>query len=235
MARVAQTLYRLQSLDTQLSEQLSKLREAESLVGETQELIEARRAYEQATAESSVCQTRLRDLEMDLQRVNERIAATEKRLYGGQVSNPKELGGLQQDYQHSKQTRNRLEDDILAAMLRLEECQAVAAVAAERLANITTAWRQTQERLAKHIEQLRQQVAALQEQRADMAVRVQPGDLAQYQELLRKKGGRAVALLVGQMCEGCWVTVPANRAQLVRRSEGLETCTNCGRILTAEK
>ncbi|MBM4429100.1 MAG: hypothetical protein FJ026_01965 [Chloroflexi bacterium] len=235
MGRVAQILYRLQLLDSQLSEQLSKLRETESLIGESQELMLARRAYEQATAQSSLCKKRLRDLEMDLQRINARIRSTEERLYGGQVSNPKELAGLQQDYQHSKQARGRLEDETLSAMLQLDDCQEAAAVTSERLANIETTWRQGQESLARQIEQLRTQVGALRGQRAEMAARVQPGDMAQYEELLRKKGGRAVALLVGQMCEGCRVTVPASKSQLVRRSEGLETCTNCGRILSAEK
>ncbi|MBC7260907.1 MAG: nucleic acid-binding protein, partial [Chloroflexi bacterium] len=47
-------------------------------------------------------------------------------------------------------------------------------------------------------------------------------------------GGRAVALMVDQMCQGCRVMVPTSKAQIVRRGQELVTCTNCGRILVVQ-
>jgi len=234
MARVAQTLYRLQLLDTELSEHLSKLREAECSLGESPELVAARRAHERTNGELAHCRARLRDLEFDLQTLSDKIAVTEQRLYSGRVTNPKELTGLQQDHEYLRRSHAKLEDEVLLAMTRLEECEQAVADASARLMNVETRWRTEQDRLTKQIEHLQARVAVLKKDRAAMVALLGVSDLALYEELLRKKGGRAVALLVGQMCQGCQVTVPTSKAQLVRRGQELVTCTNCGRILIVE-
>jgi predicted nucleic acid-binding Zn-ribbon protein len=232
--KVTESLYRLQLLDTELSEQLSVLREAESLLGESAELLSARGAREQAGAELATWIARLRELEMDLEVLNSRIAATEQRLYSGRVSNPKELAGIQQDHDHSKRSREKVEDEVLLAMERVEKCEKAVADASARLKEAETRWHEEQGRLASRIEGLQAKVAQLKRDREDVAALLAPSALVLYENLLRKKGGRAVVLLVGQMCQGCRVTVPSSKAQLVRRSQDLITCTNCGRILTTE-
>jgi predicted nucleic acid-binding Zn-ribbon protein len=231
---VAQILYRLQSLDSELSEQLSKLREAEALLGETAELRAARRALKKANQELATCGTRLRSTEMDLQGVNERIAVTRERLYSGRVTNPKELSSLQQDLQYTDRSRQKLEDDVLTTMVLLEDCEKALGTATDRLADVDKAWQEQQASLHARIEQLQAQIAGLQGQRAEVAGRLSAGDLALYEDLKRQKGGRAVALLTTGMCQGCRVTVSTSKDQLVRRGTELITCTNCGRILTAE-
>jgi len=225
MVNTARVLYRLQLLDSDLSERLSKLREAEGLVGESRELLAARRARDKAAAELATWGTRLRELEMDLETLSGRIASTEERLYSGQVTNPKELSGLEQDLQHSKRSRDKVEDRVLLAMERVDRCEKAAADAEARLDAVEARWRAQQGQLAKEIEQLQAQVAA----------QLGANDLALYEELLRKKGGRAVVLLVDQMCQGCRVTVPSSKGQQVRRGREVVTCTNCGRILISEQ
>jgi predicted nucleic acid-binding Zn-ribbon protein len=225
----------LQLLDTRLAEQLSKLREAESLLGDNRELLSACRANEQAEAELGHWRARLRELEMDLEGLNSRIEATEQRLYGGRVTNPKELAGLQQDLEYSKRSRDSAEDKALLAMERVDKGEKAVAEAASRLEEVETRWREEQSRLVKQIERLQAKIAELKQDRMDVTARLEAGDLALYEELFRKKGGRAVALLVGQMCQGCRVTVPSSKAQQVRQGQELTVCTNCGRILTTEQ
>lgn len=234
MANMAQALYRLQLLDSELAEQLSKLREAEALIGETAELRKARRALKKANKELGTCSTSLRSLEMDLRTVNERIQSTGERLYGGRVTNPKELSSLQQDFDHSKRSRENLEDEALAAMLLLEECEEAVSNATDRLADVDKAWQEQQKAISRRIEQLQAQVSKLRDQRASAAGSLRAPDLALYEDLKLKKGGHAVALLRDGMCQGCRVSVSSSKAQLVRRGGQLISCTSCGRILAAE-
>jgi predicted nucleic acid-binding Zn-ribbon protein len=234
VASVAQTLYQVQLLDSELSEQLSKVREAEALLGESAELRAARRELKKANRQLTACSTRLRSLEMDLEAVNERIATTGERLYGGRVTNPKELGSLQQDLEHSKRSRRKLEDDVLTAMVVLDDCEKALSGSTARLADVEKAWQEQQASLDARIKQLQAQIGALQEKRARVAGRLSADNLGLYEELKQQKGGRAVALLTAGMCQGCRVTVSTSKAQLVRRGTELITCTNCGRILTTE-
>jgi predicted nucleic acid-binding Zn-ribbon protein len=230
----ARALYRLQLLDSELAEQLSRLREAEALIGESAELRKARRALKKANSELDTCSTRLRSLEMDLRAVNERIQSTGERLYGGRVTNPKELFGLQQDLQYSKRSRENLEDEALAAMVLLEECEEAVSQATDRLARVEKTWHGQQEAISQRIQQLQTEVSELQEQRSSAAGALRARDLALYQDLRLKKGGHAVVLLKDGMCQGCRVSVSTSMVQLVRRGGELVTCTNCGRILATE-
>lgn len=234
MAKVGHTLYQLQLLDTELTEQASKLREAEGLRGESVELIAARNAYERANQELARWRSRLRDLEFELHRVMEKIAATEQRLYGGQVTNPKELRGLQQDHEHLKRSQQGLEDEVLLAMTQVDELDKQVTQAAAHLKAIESKWQAEQEQLAQQIAQLQARVTTVKKERAALAKRLDAATLALYEELRHKKGGRAVVLMVDQMCQGCRVTVPTSKAQIVRRGQELITCTNCGRILVVQ-
>lgn len=231
MATLPQRLYRLQQLDTELSERRSKLRETQALLGETPEVVQARAAQEQADQELIRQRTRLKDLEFELQRVSDKLAATVSRLYGGEVTNPKELHGLEQDHEYLKRARGKHEDDVLEAMTLLDQRESGAAAAAARRTEVETRWRAEQDRLAKQVEQLQAKVAALAKDRAQVAAPLDSSARALYEELMKKKAGRAVALLVGQTCGGCRVTLPSGKAQEVRRGQGLVTCVNCERIL----
>jgi predicted nucleic acid-binding Zn-ribbon protein len=234
MATLGQKLYRLQLLDTELAEQRSRLREAQAMLGETRELLDARAAQERAAKELARRRTRLRDLEFELQGLNAKIKATAARLYGGEVTNPKELHALQQDHNYLQRSKHKQEDDVLEAMTLLEECEKGDSAASANVMDVQSRWRTEQATLSKQVEQLQAKISALAKDRAQMIAPIDASTRALYDELMKKKGGRAVALLVGQTCEGCRVTLPSGKVQQVRRGRELITCTNCARILVVQ-
>ncbi len=234
MANVGERLYRLQVLDTELSERQSKLRETEALLGESAELRAARRALTKAERDLSECGKHLRNLEMDLKKITARVAKTRERLYGGQVTNPKELAGLEQDFEHSKGVRDELEDSVLGALERHEVCEQAVTSATHELTNVETAWREQQASLLERVEQLKSELADLEKRREGAAAGVDQRLLALYNELRRKKGGRAVALLVGGTCQGCRVSLPSGKVQQARKSSEVVICSNCGCILNVQ-
>jgi predicted nucleic acid-binding Zn-ribbon protein len=234
MATLGQKLYRLQLLDTELTEHRSRLRETQALLGETREVREARTAQEKAATELTQQRARLKDLEFELQGLNAKIMAAAGRLYGGEVTNPKELHGLQQDHDYLQRSRHKQEDDVLEAMTLLEKCEKEAAAASAHRTDVEGHWRTEQAKHSKQVEQLQAKVAALTKDRATMIAPLDASTRALYEELMKKKGGRAVALLVGQTCGGCRVTLPSGKVQQVRRGQQLSTCTNCERILVVQ-
>ena len=234
MATLGQKLYRLQALDLELAEHLSRLRETQSKLGETRELVDARAAHEKAARELTEERARLKDLEFELQHLSDKITVTAARLYGGQVTNPKELHGLEQDHDYLKRARDKQEDDVLQAMARIEQGERSLAGASRQLTAVESRWHAEQDKVARQVELLQAKVAALKKDRSAMAGPLDASARAAYEELMQKKGGRAVALLVGQTCGGCRVTLASGKVQEVRRSQQLITCTNCGRILVVQ-
>ena len=72
-------------------------------------------------------------------------------------------------------------------------------------------------------------LAELQQARAILAKRIKPQLLNRY-ERVAKSYGRAVVPVTGNLCLGCFVTLPTSYPSL-KTKESFLTCENCGRIL----
>jgi len=72
-------------------------------------------------------------------------------------------------------------------------------------------------------------IAELSKARKLLAERVRPQLLNRY-ERLSKSYGRAVVPVTGNLCLGCFVTLPTSYPSLKSKDSFL-TCQNCGRIL----
>jgi predicted nucleic acid-binding Zn-ribbon protein len=72
-------------------------------------------------------------------------------------------------------------------------------------------------------------MAELQQARDNLASRIRPQLLNRY-ERLAKSYGRAVVPVTGNLCLGCFVTLPTSYPSL-KAKESFLTCENCGRIL----
>lgn len=58
---------------------------------------------------------------------------------------------------------------------------------------------------------------------------------ALYERYYRKYADRAIVPVQGGVCQGCFVTIPAMRLDIIRRMDSIEFCENCGRILIWEE
>ncbi len=72
-------------------------------------------------------------------------------------------------------------------------------------------------------------IAELSKARDNLAKRVRPQLLNRY-ERLSKSYGRAVVPVTGNLCLGCFITLPTSYPSLKTKDSFL-TCQNCGRIL----
>jgi predicted nucleic acid-binding Zn-ribbon protein len=55
-----------------------------------------------------------------------------------------------------------------------------------------------------------------------------------YERYYEKYADRAIVPVVGGVCQGCFVTIPPMRLDIIRRMDSIEFCENCGRILIWE-
>ncbi len=226
-------LWQLQQVDTASVETQRELREAKGRLGESEELLQARKAVQEVEAELAHWRSRLRLQELELGSLDQKIAEIEDRLYGGRVTNPKELSSLQQDQEYLKRRQNSLEDDVLQAMAEIEDKEVILKARKEELAAIESAWTQEQQRLTTLIAELEAKATALSVQRAEICQTLSREDLELYEDLRRRRGGVAVTTLNGSLCLGCRVVVPTSKLQQARRKADLVFCSGCGRILYA--
>jgi len=228
-------LYRLQTIDLEIGNGKRRLEEVEAGLGESKELRQARRALQKAEDELNHWRTTLRDLELETKSLTAKITSVEKRLYSGRVTNPKELANLQNEVSYLKRRRGELEDRQIEAMVEVEEHEVEVDSQKASLAQIEAEWTQTQKQLTEERSELEERLAHLKKERGKVEGRIGAEDLALYGELCSRKGGQAVALLKGEVCQACRVTLPTSRAQQARSGDSLSFCSSCQRILYVER
>jgi uncharacterized protein len=225
------TLYQLQQLETDLEKTAQRKKEIHAAIGESTELKRARKAA--AETETAVASRRVvsRDIDLEVRGVIQRIQANEQRLYSGSVTNPKELANLQDDTLALKRYQEKKEQELLEAMVAEEEAEAAADQAKKRLTAVETKWAKKQAALSAELEEVEARLVELNEGREELTARVEDEDLQTYQNLRRKKGGLAVALVENGICQGCRMPPPTSQLQQATTGTSLVFCSNCGRIL----
>ena len=231
----AETLYRLQTIDLEIDERSRRLKEVKAILEGNEELERARQALQDGEKKLSRQRTRLRDQELEMRSLANKIASVEDRLYSGRIKNPKELANRQDEVQYLKRRKGGLEDQVLEAMIEVEESEASVTEQRERLARLEKEWQETQVRLSAEQNELMNRLSQLKAKRAKLQKTIEAGDLALYEDLRRRRYGQAVALLEGELCQACRVTLPTSKVQQARQGEALTLCGSCERILYVER
>lgn len=223
-------IYRLQCLDSEDDAHKRRLAEIEAALRESEALKEARRSVEHAQAQARKLTARQQALELELKGLVEKLSASEQRLYSGILKNPKEMTDLEAEIAALKRRRQKLEDDLLEAMIAREEAEDTLDKARERLGHLEADWSAMQAELMVERQALQHRLEELRQAREALLPHISKDDLSVYQNLRRRKGGLAVVTLQGDVCGGCGIAVsPSLKWQL--RQEGVGYCSNCERII----
>jgi predicted nucleic acid-binding Zn-ribbon protein len=231
---VLRRLLDLQAEDTaikRLTDQKNSLPEALRLSDLNAHLAElesdleiARKQHEEIARESA-------RLEGEIELIDQKKAREEARMYGGQVSNPKELSSLQAEVEMLKRKKSGAEDELLEAM----EARDKAASTLEGLTNEHQQTKAQADELSNQVDALTSdiddQLRQHESTRAELSPQIPDTVLSLYNRLREQKGGIGAAALEGGTCQGCHTKLPAKEDERVRAEGGLQRCDNCRRIL----
>ena len=223
-------LYHLQQLDTERDTGRRRLVEIEAALKDDHELREARQSLETAEQRARKWTIKQRDLELEIQSLSDKRTRSEKRLYGGQVKNPKELADLQAEVASLQRRRQRLDDALLEAMIEREEAEEARDQARVALDQTESDWTTRQAHLKAEQGKLELRLEAVQQERVAVVARIEPTVVATYESLREQKRGQAIALVRDEICTGCGVAISPSVEWRLRQQE-LCYCDTCRRIL----
>jgi predicted nucleic acid-binding Zn-ribbon protein len=226
-------LWKLQEIDSALDARRASLEDAEGRRGETEELIAARARDEESRAALKRAQAAQKDIELEADDLKGKITPQETKLYSGTIKNPKELSGLQADIDQLKRHLSAVEDRDLEALSAVEAAEGEARAASAELAALETAWQEEQAELTVRVVRLREEIAAYELQRNELAAGLDAGLLLTYDRLRRAHQGRGAARLDRNLCLGCRISLPTSTVNRARAGSTLVQCPNCERILIA--
>jgi predicted nucleic acid-binding Zn-ribbon protein len=172
-----------------------------------------------------------RALELEIETLRGKIKQNSDKMYGGRVSNPRELSDLSDEVKQDQRLMSDREDKLLVVYDVVAEAQAAATAAQTAYDKAEADWKQQQQAMAADKTALEGEVGQLQARRAALVPQVAAADLRLYESLRRSKGGLAVVPVAQRSCMGCRIALPHNEEQKARQSSELVTCNSCGRIL----
>lgn len=225
-------LFQLQKLDTEIDEKKKRLGEVLKAQKEPQTLQAARQRAETAAAELQKWQGKHKALTLEVGSVTNKAKNSENRLYSGKVTNTKELSDLQQEIESLERRKGGLEDEVLEALVMIEDAQTEQTAASGALETAVAQWEKQSGHLKTEQNELALSLHKLMQSRKTKAAAIDAASLTEYEGLRQQKHGLAVAGLRVNMCLGCLTTVSANKVKEV--DEGRKVyCGGCGRLLAA--
>lgn len=228
---VAQQLHDLQTLDLEAEDTERLLADTESQIGETDAVLAARQSLSDASSAAKALRTSIQELEWELDTCGRKLKDHSAKLYGGTVSNPKELASFAKDVELLSHHKSDFEDRILALLTQQEDADQALEAAETACQQAEAQWNAEQRDLKEQQAQLTAKLGQLAEQRGRLQEPLPADYLELYENLRRTKRGKAVARIEQNMCQGCRVTLPMREVQVARGSKSPVFCSSCGRML----
>ncbi len=226
---VTRQLYQLQELDTHIEQEEQSLALKTGQLGKREALDDAQNRLNSAQQHLKELNHQRRDAESELDDVLSKIAAAEKQLYGGRITNPKELSSLQHEVNTMKSHSDQLETKALEVIDQVENSEKEVAALSRDYHKLEEEWHLQQKQLADEIEQLKASLADLKEKRRQLAAQIDDTAVNLY-ERLRQQKKQAVAKVEQGICRACRISLSASVLQKARSGQPVQ-CGSCGRIL----
>jgi predicted nucleic acid-binding Zn-ribbon protein len=211
---------RLQALEgeAEVREARSRLAQSEGRLGEL------RLALDAVTGEQ-------RRLEGDVDSLERKIAAEQKRLFDGTVANPKELQSIEAEVAGLKGRKSRVEDLLLEQMERREEMEAKLGPVGAEEAGARRLLEEMEQGSARELVEVEAAIHERTAQREELVQEFDPQLLELYGDLRRQKKGVGAAALSDGVCQGCHQKLSPVYLEGLKRTEGIRRCEYCRRIL----
>jgi uncharacterized protein len=196
-------------------EALDYAAELERLQQEDQQSVVARRNLEKELAE---CEARQRN----------------KRMRSNQVRNDREQTAVDHEIESLKETKQRLESELLAMMEAAEQRTARIKVLGELCGQRRGQLIEAEKETAAQVEDLKISISKQHVDRDLMTKNIEAALLQRYEIIFSRRAGVAVAEAKGGTCQGCRMRLPPQLYNEIQKHLQVHFCPNCQRILYFE-
>ncbi len=230
MSRIS-TLYRLQELDTEIDNNHARIKEINATLADNSELAAMREALEGAEIVLKKARTANSTANHTVLSQREKIEQNNKKLYGGAVTNPKELEELQLESESLKKYLATLEDRYLETMLELDEAEESHIAARDTFDLLEARTLSENADLDEERGTLTTDIESREQEREAALVDIEPEDVELYDRLRSRLNGIAVTTLSDDSCSVCGLDQARSKLQEIRTGNVIIQCAQCTRIL----
>ncbi len=226
-----QTLINLQAIDTRIAALESDAARLPREIAAIHAAVdEAKKQAEQAKGRLDAARKDQRAKEKDLEVVQAKRSKNEARLY--EVKTNKEYSAVLIEIEEIKQEKARMEEEVLVLMEAQERLGGDIREADARFKQRESEGRSQEATLKEQLRGIEADLAGVRTERKELASKLPANILADYDRILRARGGLAlVPVAKPNFCGACRMTITPQRLQELRAQSSLIPCESCGRYL----
>jgi predicted nucleic acid-binding Zn-ribbon protein len=224
-------LLALQEVDERLAEKRKNLDHLNAELEAQAEIPVLTQRVEEEGTNAVERRENLARLEVDADALRERVEELEERIYGGTVTNLRELTAVEEEQTNARRELMQAEEALGPARLAAEDSERAREELTTTLAEREESWAVSAPKTRRAARATQKEVTVLEEERDESSKNVPADELTLYDQLLYRRHGVAIARVERGVCLACHITLPLKEASRLRRSDAIVTCGNCGRIL----
>jgi len=223
-------LIKLQAIDSEIAGFDKAIAKHQAIIaGREQAIAEKEESIAAHRAKIELLNQKQRETKVEHDDAGVRVKDRQNKMM--QVQTSREHQALLKEIEENKKTLKESEDRILQFIEQIDQleqevsnlenlCSGEQQLLTEEIANV--------DKEILRIEQAKKSVA---NQRETEAAELQGPYLKRYTMLLSKRDGVAVVPINGSVCQGCFMSLPPQQVNEVRRADKLNLCPTCQRIL----
>ena len=224
-------LFQLQSLDSTIGDAILRLKEIQLQLNDKSSLEKSLTVLDAIKNGHERAKRLQRETERETQRLEERRSQINKKIYSGEITNPRELSAFEDEITNLSALIERADDTLL---LQMEESDKYDD-GLEKASTKHEAVRKQHESLSGELQTEREQLAALIKR--DTPVRDTTRNLLSaetlriYDNIRKSRDGIAVSSVESNRCSTCRINIPLQMIQKLKSTSEFVYCNSCRRIL----
>ena len=157
--------------------------------------------------------------------------AMDKRMRMNRIKNIKELQALQREIEQMRQHNGELEDELIKIMQDIDGLKTQIQSKEMEMAVMQEEWQAKQQELQAQINGIDEAVLEAANRRQSIASQIAGDLISRYELIFSRRGGTAVVEVTGGICQGCYMNIPPQLSNEIKRSDKVYLCPSCQRIL----
>ncbi|MCH7970247.1 MAG: hypothetical protein IH960_04290 [Chloroflexi bacterium] len=230
---IAKSLLSLQDTDQALALRRRDYRQVEQELKSEGGLPELRESCEKVRVMELESKVETARLESELAMLKGKVAELETRLYGGAITNVRELTAIETEHSAARRNLAQVEESIAPAEIAAEHARQQFEGLTQELTEKEGLWKARNIELRQEKVRVGTEYNKMLELRNAEASEIPEDDLARYTRLFRSNRGVAVVRVERGVCQGCAVRLPVGELTRLRNADGPIPCS-CGRALITE-
>jgi hypothetical protein len=226
-------LLELQKIDIDIDEEEKKKRNLPLMIeGINKEIQGLKDSLKNKNENYKNLQIKLKRIELDLTEKSNKISKHQEDLYGGKITDIKELKQIQKVIAHYKKDKDSIEEKILDLMEEMEDINKSINNFSENLEEKEKQFKKRKEEIDSAMLVIENNINSLNINRKGILSKLTDARLLkEYERLRKEKGGKAIIKVDGSVCPGCYLDLPSDAIYQLKKNRKMIICPNCSRIL----